>query len=202
MKKIRVAFYAFARLYLTVLNFIEKPNFQKIILQNKEAVIGLVDNLPVGFNQNLVCKFLQITPHQFKIWKNNRRFKCASSLIGYCVKRFPVQISQKEINILKSFTSRKRFSTWSIASTWGYAFKKGFISMSRTSWYRYCLKLGISKKHKADKKKRKRGSVQTSRLNEIWHMDVTEFITSDYIKFYIHTVLDNFSRKIIGVYHL
>lgn len=198
LKKIRVAFFAFARLYLTLLDFTEKPNFHKIMLQNKEAVIDLIDNLPVEFNQNLVCKFLQITPHQFKIWKSNRLFKCPLSIIGYCTRRFPTQISQKEINILKSFMSRKRFSTWSIAATWGYAFKKGFISMSRTSWYRYCLKLGISKKHKADKIPRKRGSVQASRPNEIWHMDVTEFITSDYIKFYIHPVLDNFSRKIIA----
>lgn len=198
LKKLRVAFYAFSRLYLTLLNFIEKDNFKKVILQNRESVIDLVDNLPVQFNQNLVCKFLQITPHQFKIWKSNRRFKCPSSLIGYCTQRFPTQISQKEINVLKSFMSRKRFSTWSIANIWGYAFKKGFISMSRTSWYRYCLKLKISEERKEEKQKRKRGSVKAERPNQIWHMDVTEFITTDYIKFYIHTVLDNFSRKIIA----
>ncbi|WP_162086951.1 hypothetical protein [Chryseobacterium aquaeductus] len=40
--------------------------------------------------------------------------------------------------------SRKRFSAWSIASVWGYVIKKGNISMSRTSWYRYCLRLEIS----------------------------------------------------------
>ena len=34
--------------------------------------------------------------------------------------------------------------------------------------------------------------------NEIWHMDVTEFVTKDNIKHYIHTVLDNFSRKVIA----
>ncbi|WP_256041257.1 DDE-type integrase/transposase/recombinase [Chryseobacterium sp. EO14] len=34
--------------------------------------------------------------------------------------------------------------------------------------------------------------------NEIWHADVTEFVTSDNVKFYVHSVLDNFSRKIIA----
>lgn len=198
IKKMTSAFYAFCRLYLTILEFIGKKNFEKIILQNRESVIDLISNLPLEFNRNLVCKFLQITPHQFNIWKSNRNFKCTISLIGYCSKRFPNQISQKEINILKSLMSRKRFLSWSIASVWGYAVKKSHISMSRTSWYRYCLRLGVSSKRKTNKKPKKRGSVKATRTNEIWHADVTEFVTSDNVKFYIHTVLDNFSRKIIA----
>lgn len=198
VKKLTTAFYSFCRLYISIIEFIGKKNFEKIILQNKESVIDLVNNLPVKFNRDLVCRFLQITPHQFKIWNNNRLYKCALTAIGYCRKRFPNQISQKEINTLKSLMSRKRFSTWSIASVWGYAVKKSHISMSKASWYRYCLGLGISEKRKTDKKERKRGSVQATRPNQIWHIDVTEYKTIDNVKFYIHTVLDNFSRKILA----
>ena len=70
--------------------------------------------------------------------------------------------------------------------------------MSRSSFYRYCLKLGISTKRKKYKKKRKKESVKASQPNEIWHMDITEFKTTDNKTFYIHSVLDNFSRKIVG----
>lgn len=198
VKKLTTAFYSFCRLYISIIEFIGKKNFEKIILQNKESVIDLVNNLPAEFNRDLVCRFLQITPHQFKIWNNNRLYKCALTAIGYCRKRFPNQISQKEINTLKSLMSRKRFNTWSIASIWGYAIKKSHISMSKASWYRYCLGLGISEKRKADKKERKRGSVDATRPNQIWHIDVTEFVTADNVKFYVHTVLDNFSRKILA----
>jgi putative transposase len=192
------AFAAFCRLYISILEFIGKKNFEKIIFQNKEAIIDLVNNLPIEFNRDLVCRFLRITPHQFKIWNNNRIYKCASTVIGYCRKRFPNQITQQEINTLKSLMSRKRFNTWSAASIWGYAVKKSHISMSKSSWYRYCLGLGISKQRKADKKERKRGSVSAIQPNQIWHIDVTEFKTTDNVKFYIHTVLDNFSRKILA----
>ncbi|MBB4804805.1 hypothetical protein HNP38_000077 [Chryseobacterium defluvii] len=109
LRKIRVAIYAFCRLYITIIEFIGKKNFEKIILQNREAVIDLVSNLPVEFDRNLVCKFLQITPHQFNIWKSNRLFRCSLSIIGYCKKRFPNQISQKEINVLKSLSPEKGF---------------------------------------------------------------------------------------------
>lgn len=198
VKKLSTAFYSFCRLYISILEFIGKKNFEKIILQNKESVIDLVNNLPVEFDRDLVCKFLQITPHQFKIWNNNRLYRCVFTAIGYCRKRFPNQISQKEINVLKSLMSRRRFQTWSIASVWGYAIKKSHISMSRASWYRYCLHLGISEKHKPKNKPRMKDSVKATRPNQIWHIDVTEFVTADHVKFYIHTVLDNFSRKIIA----
>ena len=96
--------------------------------------------------------------------------------------------------------SRKRFQTWSVASVWGYALKKSHISMSKASWYRYCLGLGISEKRKTDKKYRKRGSVKATRPNQIWHIDVTEYKTIDNVKFYIHTVLDNFYSFVLIVF--
>ncbi len=37
--------------------------------------------------------------------------------------------------------------------------------------------------------------------NEIWHMDVSYFKTTDNIQYYIYAVIDNFSRKIVS-YHL
>lgn len=147
----------------------------------------------------MVCKFLQISVRQYKIWKQNLNYKCINSLIGYCTKRYPHQISNAEIKILKSITARRRFKSWSLSSIWGFGIKKGMLSMSLSSFYRYCLKLEISSKRKVPKLKRKRESVNAKAPNEIWHMDITEFITHDYKRFYIHTVLDNFSRKVVGL---
>lgn len=70
--------------------------------------------------------------------------------------------------------------------------------MSRTSWYRYCLRFGISEERKTEKKNRKRDSIKASKPNEIWHMDVTQFVTSDNVKFYVYTIIDNFSRKVLA----
>ncbi len=199
IKKLRLAFFAFARLYLTILNFIGESNFQKLILQNKDIVLRFFQHLPAEyFHEDLLCHFLQITPHQYKIWKRNSLYSCASSFVGYCTKRFPNQISSSELKVLTSLLSRKRFSSWSMSAIWGRVFKQGLLSMSRSSFYRYSLKLGFSKKRKTKKLKRKRGSVNATTSNQIWHMDVTEFRTADHIKFYIHTVLDNFSRKVVG----
>jgi len=89
---------------------------------------------------------------------------------------------------------------WSIGAIWGKAVKDGSVSMSSASWYKYSKKLGYSEARKPKKKKSKRGSLDTTRPNHTWHMDVSHFKTLDNVKFYIYTVVDNFSRKIVSHY--
>ena len=70
------------------------------------------------------------------------------------------------------------------------------ISMARTTWYHYgkLLRLGNSrKKYKPNKKKI---SVRAEAPNTIWHMDVSK--TLENTQYYIYTVIDNFSRKILA----
>uniref|UniRef100_UPI003F6CBF8F integrase catalytic domain-containing protein n=1 Tax=Polaribacter sp. TaxID=1920175 RepID=UPI003F6CBF8F len=52
-----------------------------------------------------------------------------------------------------------------------------------------CYALGVQ---------RKRISTRANIHNEIWHMDVTYYKTIDNIQYYIYTIVDNFSRKIIA----
>jgi putative transposase len=40
--------------------------------------------------------------------------------------------------------------------------------------------------------------VRASKPNEIWHIDITQFVTADNVKHYIYTVIDNYSRKILA----
>ena len=94
--------------------------------------------------------------------------------------------------------SNKRFYHWSIASICGLAFKQGKTSMARGTWYRYSKILGLNKVRTQYKKKRKRISTRANIPNEIWHMDVTYYKTIDNIQYYIYTIVDNFSRKIIA----
>jgi len=70
--------------------------------------------------------------------------------------------------------------------------------MARATWYQYARLLGLTQKRKVYKAKRKRISFQADRPNQTWHMDVSYFKSFDNIQFYVYTVLDNFSRKILA----
>ena len=76
--------------------------------------------------------------------------------------------------------------------------KDGKISMSRQSWYHYAKLLGLGLKRKKFYQKRKRISVRADKPNQIWHMDVTRYKTTDNKMMFIYTVMDNFSRKVLA----
>lgn len=141
---------------------------------------------------------LKITPKMFDTWKRYQTYTCSQSLINLCFKRVPHQISRKEISTLLEYMNNQRYKLWSIQSIWGRAVRDKSISMSLTTFYRYCRKLGVTEKRKLPKKPRKKKSVRASRPNETWHMDVSYFKTTDNIQYYIYAVIDNFSRKIVS----
>lgn len=70
--------------------------------------------------------------------------------------------------------------------------------MSRATWYQNARLLGLTQKRKVYKAKRKKISFRADRPNQTWHMDVSYYKTMDNIQFYVYTVLDNFSRKILA----
>lgn len=87
---------------------------------------------------------------------------------------------------------------WSMAAIWAKAFRSNAITMSQSSWYRYAKALGITPTREIKKKRKQKQSIRAIAVNQIWHMDVSHFRTYDNCKFYIYTVVDNFSRKIVA----
>lgn len=192
-------FVTFCKVYLTILSFIGEKEFQTIIKKNRNRVVALIENVPSSLvDRNMLCKFLRITPKSFQTWKRYQNYFCDFSLLNLCFKRVPQQISRREIDTLKSFMTNKRFYHWSISAVWGLAFKHGKTSMAESTWYRYAKRLGLTTIRKKYKKKCLRHSVKAELVNEIWHMDVTYYKTLDNVQYYIYTVMDNFSRKILA----
>ena len=110
----------------------------------------------------------------------------------------PKQISAFEIRVMKNLMSDKTLAHWSSASVWGYAIKHKMTCMSRPTWYLYCKLLLLNRTRKRFKKVRKKNSVRADFPNQIWHMDVSIYKTLDGMKYYIYSIIDNFSRKILA----
>ena len=198
-KKIKQLFFAFLKLYLSIITIIGKRNFQEILKTNRKKLIPNIDNLINEFgNKKMVLKLLGITIQQYAHWKKIEQYACSNSLIWLCYKRVSTQMSRKEIETMKKLMTDKTMLHWASASVWGYGVKNGMVSMARTTWYHYgkLLRLGNSrKKYKPNKKKI---SVRAEAPNTIWHMDVSVYKTLENTKYYIYTVIDNFSRKILA----
>lgn len=196
----RQAFAQLGRLYLTLITLIGKDHFKVLIRDNRSVFVDIIENLSddFPFSKKEVLRFLMISKKQYSSWLHDRKYACEQSLIGQCFKRRPNQISNREMNILKKYMKNPDFKTWCIRSIWGKAFRDGIVSMAKSTWYKYARKLGFSQEKKLPKKPRKKGSFNASRPNETWHMDISQYKTLDNVVFYIYTVVDNFSRKILA----
>ena len=198
-KQMRKTFVSFLKVYFMIIELIDENKFKQIIKSNYRQLVPLIENLiSVTDNKNLILKLLKISPFQFGQWQKMRRYECKESLIWVCYKRESRQISWTEIITMKRLLKDNKFLHWSSGSVWGKAVKDGKISMSIQSWYHYAKLLGLGQNRKKFYKKRKRISVRAEKPNEIWHMDVTRFKTSDGNWAYIYTLMDNFSRRILS----
>ncbi|WP_456442103.1 DDE-type integrase/transposase/recombinase [Psychroserpens sp.] len=189
-----------ARFYITILSLIGKQRVFASIVQNKNIIVQLLENLHPNFpfDRKLLLLFLNISPRQYSMWLGIHANACDKSLANTCFKKRPNQIALFEIEILKDYMTMKAHEFWSIGAIWGKAVKDGAVYMSSATWYKYSKKLGYSLARKPKKKSKKRGSLDVDRPNHTWHMDVSHFKTLDNVKFYIYTVVDNFSRKIVS----
>lgn len=196
----RKAFIRLGRLYITLITLIGTDNIKKLIKSNRNVFVDLLESLSEDFpiEKRSLLRFLQISTRQYQSWLSDRKFACHKSLIGQCFKRRPLQISPSEIETLKKYMNNANYKIWCIRSVWGKAVRNGAVSMAESTWYKYAKELGFSAKRKLPKKPRKKGSFNASCPNETWHADISQYKTFDNVIFYIYTVVDNFSRKIIS----
>ena len=192
------AYFSFCRLYIVLVNFIGRKKMKMFIKQNRDLVVNLMERLPEFVDKSIFYKFFFLNAISYGQMKAFYQAGCKNSPIGICFQRKPNQISYKELVELKRMLLKKRYRSWSSSAVWAKAVRLGKVSMSRTTWYHYARMLKLNITRKTYKAKRKEVSVRATRPNEIWHMDVSQYITADNVKFYIYTVVDNFSRKILA----
>lgn len=199
VRRTKRVFVAICRLQLTIINLIGLEEFRSVMKNNRDTIVNMIGKVSgILGGSELICRFLKINHGSFKTWKRYQAYSCPTSPLQLCFKRVPQQISYPEISNLKKYMSNPRYLHWSVASVWGYCFKTGKTTMARATWYQYARLLGLTQKRKTYKAKRKKISFRAEEPNQTWHMDVSYFKTMDNIQFYVYTVIDNFSRKILA----
>ncbi len=107
----------------------------------------------------------------------------------------PNQLTFIEQENIYNLLNDERLSHLSIRGFQYHAFREGIVHCGYDTWRKYTKVFRIKKRKK--KKEYKKG-IRASRVNEIWHIDITEFRLKDGEKIYLQVIMDNLSRKIIN----
>ena len=126
-----------------------------------------------------------------------RNQDCSASLLKLCRKKFPSQLTDIEIKVIKTYMENPDFLYLSRASIYWKIIRDGAAAFSKTVLYKYCRLMGYQKRPVIKKSKLNMDGIKATKPGEILHTDITYITSEDDKTSYLSFVQDNFSRFIL-----
>jgi putative transposase len=198
-KKAKREFFAYVRLSKFLTSLIHSiPAFQRKVKEHSKQVLALIQRVRNTIGLKRALRFFNISVQTFRQWSLQSMTSCFQSAIGFCNRIYPNQLARAEVMKIKEMLTDAQFQYWPISSIAYYSLRNNVLPLSLNTWYKYANKLGIARARPHSRRKKNNESVRATAPNQIWHADITVFITADKIKHYVYLVVDNFSRKILS----
>ncbi len=195
VRALRSSAIALYRLYKFYVSTLEQMRGVKRVWQdNKAKIVALIYAIQPAFGLKRACRLARISLSCFHQWK--RHPECTNSPVGMCRKRHSLQITAGEEQVIKQYTTNPEFAGWSLASLWLQILRDGAGAFSLTTFRKYVRILRIPRPR--FRKPRQQIGIRAESPLALLHMDTTVFRTADRTKLFIHLVVDNFSRAILG----
>ncbi|HCS19910.1 MAG TPA: hypothetical protein DIW47_05005, partial [Bacteroidetes bacterium] len=189
-------FLAVARFQMRLIQQVGKKSYHRMLAYDKQSFIDLVRSYAEWIPLNQVLRLFQMNPRLFKSWVSQVSFSCESSSLSLCAKQHPFQITHQEYKVIESSLNDPVYAYWPKSAIHSDLLKKNLLTVSRSTYYKHA-KLIQPESQKRDYKKPTYTPLRAERVNEIWHMDISQFRTRDDRRYYIYAIIDNYSRKIL-----
>ncbi len=198
-KKARRVFSAYVRLIKFYVLLVQNiPKFQKHVHQNRIEVVKVIERVKTSLGLTNVLRAFNISVSTFRQWSTETYTSCFHSIVNKCNRIYPTQLSSPEITKLKQKLTSPQYQYWPIASVAMECLRDGSLSLALNTWYKYAKRLGIIRLRPDHRRNKGVEGIRATRPDQIWHADITRFVTRDNQVHYIYLVVDNFSRKILS----
>lgn len=169
---------------------------KQLLTRNKHLILEIINKLKSIFSIKQLCAYFGISTQQYYSWKNN--MDCRASLLKLCRKKFPTQLTDEDVKVIKAYMDNEEFQFLSRATVFWKIIRNGAAMFSKTAFYKYCRLLGFHKRPVIKKGKRNEDGIKAMATAEILHTDITYIITADNKTSYLSFVEDNFSKFILS----
>ena len=177
-------------------DLIGNEKIKSIIEERKEVFVRLIESYKGIIPKNEVISWFGIEKKAYNVWFLKSKFKCTSSNVSLCAKRFPQQVTQNEYTIIEKSLHDTFYEYWPKSAIHADLVKKNIISISRSTYYKYAAIIKPCRYRRRRRKKYK--ALRAQRINEYWHFDISYYKIRNNQKVYIYALLDNYSRKILA----
>lgn len=162
----------------------------------KEKIIEIIEHHSKRLSLKEILELLGVLKSSYYRWRTNS--KCSNKEQEICPRINIHKLTDKEIGIMKSLVESSDYSHFSVKSLCMFAQRKSLLYCAPATWQKYAKLFKWSRRRIRVYPKTNRIGVRAEGPNEIWHIDVTRMKLPNNEKYYIQTVIDNYSRYVIA----
>lgn len=167
---------------------------RRIWNDRKKEIVSIIQRIAPNLGLKRSCRFMKVSVQRYYKWKNE--ILCNSSVFGLCRKIHPKQLTIQEQKIIARYLKKPEFFNWPLRSIFYKIIKDGVAFLSLATFYKYARVL--APKREIIRKARRKIGIRSTAPLLLLHMDTTILRVQDGSKVYIHFIMDNFSRTILG----
>ena len=142
-------------------------------------------------------RVLRISPSCIAEWKRAET-PCELEDQASCPMPRPQRLSAKELLAIKETVQSRAHRHMSIRALVPHAQRMGRVFAHPSTWSKQIRERGWRRPRLHVYPAKPKEGVKASKPNELWHVDVSVLRLLDGTKVYLHAVIDNWSRKILG----
>jgi putative transposase len=164
---------------------------------DKPRILRVVDQARTCMPLRAVLRLLGVSPSRLQAWRR-RQHACALDDQSSCPRTSPHRLTLAEVQAIGDMVTSPEYRHVPTGTLAILAQRLGTVSASPATWYglvrKYNWRRPRLRVHPAKPKVR----LRTTAPDEMWHIDTTVIRLLDGTRAYVHTVIDNFSRRILA----
>jgi transposase InsO family protein len=164
--------------------------------KNKRSLLRAIDRARAALPLRSVLRMIRLSPSRYHNW--NRTQQCQLDDRSSCPQLSPHQLTAAEVETVHELVTSDEYRHVPTGILALLAQRIGKVFASASTWYRLVRDNKWRRPRQRVHPAAPKVGIRASRPNEIWHIDTTLIRLLDGSRAYLHAVIDNFSRRILG----
>ena len=180
-------------------NFLEEVEVHNLKGKEKrKQAIELIESFRDFLTLKEILKTIGVSPSSYYRWRVEA-YGCETNKYKRCNFNRANQLTAKEVETLIKYATLPQFRKFSTVSLMHYCKRHRILHCSLDSWYKYLKLHGIVRRTTPNRRKKQyKNGLRAKKVNEYWHIDLTELKYGEKDKAYLQIVIDNYSRLIVA----
>ena len=163
----------------------------------KADIIRTIESAQPCLPLALILRVLRLEPARYHAWRH-ASLACAIEDRPSCPRTNPGQLTAAEVATIKSLVLAPKHRHMPLRTLAPQTQRDGKVFASVTTWAKLVRKGGWRRPRGRLYPPKPTVGVRATQTNEVWHIDTTFIKPLDGTRAYLHSVIDNFFRKILA----